>query len=102
MSLIHQLKPVPGEGEFFWVWEHPPFLVRVFLNFQTVYWWAEISRDGDPPSQNTIIMSYKNLEDLASMVEEHLLKEYPDEIRRVLYPPSALARVSKEKCVLES
>jgi hypothetical protein len=56
-------------------------------------WWAHVSMGGGTPIE---ILSHKGLDDLASMIEAHLLKEYPIVAKRVLYPPSALVRVSKD------
>lgn len=93
--MIH-LKDVPGEVGYRWVWEHPPFFVRVYLTFQTHCWWAEVGKTGEVPK---VVSSYKSLEELMTMVEEHLLEQYP-ETREIIHPPSALVRVGKTDWVV--
>lgn len=93
MSLVHYLKPVPGE-EYSWVWDHPPFLVRAYVNQIMACWWAMVSKGDTVPIE---IVSFKSMGDLASRIEAHLLKEYPVEAERVLYPPPALTRVSEDE-----
>lgn len=88
--MIH-LKSVPEEAGYRWVWEHPPFFVRVRMNYFRAYWWADVGKTGEAPK---MLLSYKSVEDLLIMVEEHLLENYP-ELREVIRPPSALARVGK-------
>ena len=63
------------------------------MSYVKACWWANVGKKGEAPIE---LLSYKGLEDLTSMVEAYLLREYPEDAKRVLYPPSALVRISKD------